>query len=87
MTSGGGESLAELEQVGGMDQSDELSSDSGLDNRDLATGGSQGECVVQTRRGREVKKPVKLDLWHLLYLEWLPMSRHYDWINVVILHI
>ena len=86
-TSGGGEFLAELEQVGGMDQSDELSSDSGLDNRDLATGGSQGGCVVQTRCGREVKKPVKLDLWHLLYLEWLPMSRHYDWINVVILHI
>ena len=87
MTSGGGESLAELEQVGGMNQSDELSSDSGLDNRDLATGGSQGECVVQTRCGRVVKKPGKLDLWHLLYLEWLPMSRHYDWINVVILHI
>ena len=62
MTSGGGESLAELEQVGGMDQSDELSSDSGLDNRDLATGGSQGESVVQTRCGREVKKPIKLDL-------------------------
>ena len=62
MTSGGGESLAELEQVGGMDQSDELSSDSGLDNRDLATEGSQGECVVQTCCGRVVKKPGKLDL-------------------------
>ena len=70
-----------------MNQSDELSSDSGLDNRDLATGGSQRECVVQTRCGRVVKKPGKLDLWHLLYLEWLPMSKHYDWINVVILHI
>ena len=78
MTSGGGESFAELEQVGGMDQSDELSSDSGLDNRDLATGGSQGGgVVVQTRCGRVVKKPGKLNLWHLLYLEWLPMSRHY----------
>ena len=69
MTSGGGKSHVELEHVGGMDQSHELSSDSGLDNRDLATGGSQGECVAQTRCGRVVKKPGKLTLWHLLYLD------------------